>query len=74
MKNIYFRRFNLRLLKREVIEFMTRKVMKNYAEWAGSKTHCSIDLVPYNGNSISSTLVVYKSRQRTGTVTSLLSP
>lgn len=43
---------------REFIEFMTRKVMKNYAEWAGSKTHCSIDLVPYNGNSISSTLVV----------------
>lgn len=74
MKNIYFRRFTLRLLKREFIELMTRKVMKSYAEWAGSKTHCSIDLVPYNGNSISSRLVVYKSRQRTGTVTSLLSP
>lgn len=58
MKNIYFRRFNLRLLKREVIEFMTRKVMKNYAEWAGSKTHCSIDLVPYNGNSIDRKSVV----------------
>lgn len=40
----------------------------------GQKPIVSIDLVPYNGNSISSTLVVYKSRQRTGTVTSLLSP
>lgn len=40
MQNIYFRRFNLRLLKSEFIEFMTRKVMERYAEWAGSKTHC----------------------------------
>jgi len=40
----------------------------------GQKPLVAIDLVPYNGNSISSTLVVYKSRQRTGTVTSLLSP
>lgn len=41
MKNIYFRRFNLRLLKREsIIEFMTRKEMEHYAEWAGSKPRC----------------------------------
>lgn len=40
MKNKYFRRFNLRPLKREFTEFMTRKVMEHYAEWAGSNTHC----------------------------------
>lgn len=40
----------------------------------GQKPIISIDLVNCNGSRIESTLVVYKSRQRTGTVTSLLSP